>query len=141
MKFLLDTCVISEFVKPRPDPGLVAWLDDNVEEQMAISVASIAEIQSGISRMPVTDRRAGLEAWLHQSLIPRFEPRILPIDLPSALPWGDSMGRAKQIRQPVPQIDALLAAVCCNHKLALVTRNTKDFVSLEVEVINPWQGS
>ena len=141
MKFLLDTCVISEFVKPRPDPGLVAWLEDNDEEEMAISVASIAEIQSGISRMPGTARRAGLEGWLHQSLIPRFEPQILPIDLPSALAWGDSMGRAKQIGQPVPQIDALLAAVCCIHKLALVTRNTKDFVSLDVEVINPRQGS
>ena len=141
MKFLLDTCVISEFVKPRPNAGLVAWLEDNDEEQMAISVASIAEIQSGISRMPETARRAGLEGWMHQSLIPRFEPRILGIDLPCALAWGDSTGRAKQIGQPIPQIEALLAAVCCNHKLALVTRHTKDFVNLDVEVINPWEGS
>ena len=141
MKFLLDTCVISEFVKPRPDPGLVAWLEDNDEDQMAISVASIAEIQSGISRLPKTDRRADLEGWLNHDLIPRFESRILPIDLSTAIVWGDAMGRAKRIGQPVPQIDALLTAVCRVRALALVTRNANDFENFDLKVVNPWHGT
>ena len=141
MKYLLDTCVISEFVKPRPAPGLIAWLRDVDEDQMAVSVASIAEIQSGISRMQDSARRNELEAWLYHDLIPRFEPRILELNLSAALAWGVAMGSAKRAGRPLPQVDALLAAVCRTHKLILVTRNVKDFVGLEVEVLNPWRGS
>ena len=140
MKYLLDTCVVSEFVKPQPDPGLTSWLHDCDEEQLAISVATIAEIQSGIARLPQSARRTALETWLAQDLIARFEPRILPLDLATALAWGDAMGRAKRAGRPAPQIDALLAAVCGIRKLVLVTRNVKDFERLEVELLNPWQG-
>jgi predicted nucleic acid-binding protein len=76
VKYLLDTCVISEFVKPRPNPGLVSWLRASDEDLMGISVASIAEIQSGIARLPASERRAGLEAWLKRDLIPRFENQV-----------------------------------------------------------------
>jgi len=141
VKYLLDTCVISEFVKAQPAPGLIAWLRDSNEDQMAISVASIAEIQSGIARLPASERRNKLEDWLHQDLIPRFEPRILPVDLQTALAWGAAMGWAKRAGRPVPQIDALLASVCRTRNLLLVTRNVKDFEKLEVELLNPWQGA
>jgi predicted nucleic acid-binding protein len=82
VRYLLDTNVISEFTKRDPNPGVYAWLDQNDERQMAVSVISLGEIQKGIARLPGGQRKAALQDWLDKNLIPRFEERILPLTAP-----------------------------------------------------------
>ncbi len=88
MKYLLDTCVISEYTKPNPNGGLHAWLQNTDDVLKAISVVSLGEIQSGISRLPDGKRRHRLQHWLENELVPRFESRILSVDLADTLRWG-----------------------------------------------------
>jgi toxin FitB len=88
VSFLLDTNVASEWVKPRPDPGVVAWLADVDEDRVFLSVVSRAEVRHGIERMPKGSRQARLDAWLRDELPQRFERRILLIDERVADAWG-----------------------------------------------------
>ena len=138
MKYLLDTCVISEFVKSDPNERLYAWLQCTDDTLMGISVLSLGEIQSGIARIPHGRRRQQLQVWLNEELIPRFDSRLLPVDLADTLRWGSLTGAAKTRGETLPVMDALLAATAFNHRLILVTRNTKDFISCDIPLLNPW---
>lgn len=139
MKYLLDTCVISEYTKPNPNGGLHAWLQNTDDVLKAISVVSLGEIQSGISRLPEGKRRHRLQQWLENELVPRFESRILSVDLADTLRWGVLTGEAKKQGETLPSVDALLAATALNRQLTLVTRNTKDFQRCGVTLLNPWE--
>ena len=139
MKYLLDTCVISEYTKPNPNAGLHAWLQSTGDVLMGISVISFGEIQSGISRLPDGKRRLRLQHWLDDELISRFESRILFVDLADTLRWGVLTGEAKLRGETLPSVDALLAATALNRQLTLVTRNTKDFKRCGVPLLNPWE--
>jgi toxin FitB len=136
--FLLDTNVLSEFAKPRVNPGLLDWMQHSDETGMAISVVSVGEIQKGISRMPEGRRQTDLQAWLDQHLVPRFQQRILALDLNDMQRWGRMMGTAIKQGGTLPAIDALLAAVALNRRLILVTRNARDFERTGVNLLNPW---
>lgn len=138
MKYLLDTCVISEFVKSDPNQRLYAWLQRTDDMLMGISVLSLGEIQSGITRIPHGRRRQRLQVWLNEELIPRFDSRLLPVDLTDTLRWGSLTGEAKTHGETLPVMDALLAATAFNHRLILVTRNIKDFISCDIPLLNPW---
>ncbi len=136
--FLLDTNVLSEFAKPKVNPGLFDWMQQSDETRMAISIVSVGEIQKGISRMPDGRRQTDLQAWLDQHLVPRFQQRILPLDLNDMRRWGRMMGAASKAGETLPAIDALLAAVALNRRLILVSRNTRDFERTGVTLLNPW---
>jgi predicted nucleic acid-binding protein len=92
--FLLDTNVISEVSRPRPDPRAMAWLAETDEERMFLSVATLAEIKLGIERLAAGKRRRRLEAWLADELVARFDRRILPVDVEIGLQWGSVVARA-----------------------------------------------
>ena len=92
MNFLLDTNIVSEWTRPRPDPGVVTWLAEADEDRVFISVVTLAELRHGIERMPDGARRARLDAWLSEQMKPRFEARILPVDEATAEIWGRVMG-------------------------------------------------
>jgi toxin FitB len=136
--YLLDTCVVSEFVKPLPAPSVIHWLRKNDDRTMAISVITLGEIQSGISRLESGRRRDELQAWLVGKLIPRFDQRILSLSLEDALAWGELAGKARRMGRPLPAADALIAATAISHRLTLVTRNTQDFEPMSVPLLNPW---
>ena len=138
MRFLLDTNLISEFRKPDPNPGVYAWLDKTDEHQLAVSVISLGEIQNGISRLPEGRRKVGLQAWLDNELIPRFDNRILPLTLDDMLLWGKLTGKAVATGKTLATADAMLAAVAHNRGLTVVTRNEKDFRRVGVPILNPW---
>ena len=138
--FLLDTNVISELVKPRPETRVVSWIAATDESLLFLSVLTISEIRRGISSLPSTTRRATLEAWLDSSLLVRFNGRILPIDQGVADRWGRLTGSAAARKSPIPVIDGLLAATALHHNLTLVTRNTADIAAAAVAVFDPWQG-
>jgi toxin FitB len=135
--FLLDTNVVSELVRPRPDPKVTAWVAATDEELLFVSVLTFGEIRKGIARLNEPARRVALEAWLDRDLTIRFDGRILPVDLSVADRWGQLSAASPN---PVPVIDGLLAATALHHNLTLVTRNTKDVVGTRVAVFNPWIG-
>jgi toxin FitB len=137
MSFLLDTNAISEWVKPQPNPGLMAWMESADEDRIFISVVSLAELHYGVERMPTGKRRARLAQWLQDELPLRFESRILPVDVDVAQAWGRAVSRNEAAGRPIGAIDAFLSATAEIHELTLVTRNASDF-SLLKAIINPW---
>jgi hypothetical protein len=138
VSFLLDTNVVSELVRPRPDPGLAEWLAERDEDRVFLSVVTLAELGYGIARLPVGRRRRRLEEWLHGELRQRFDRRILPVDDDVALTWGDVTAECAAAGRPIEAMDALIAATARVHALGLVTRNAKDFEATLISVHNPW---
>ena len=136
MTFLLDTNTVSEWVKPRPNSGVVAWMDSVDEDRTFISVVSLAELHYGVERLADGKRRARLEKWLCDELPARFENRILAVDVAIAECWGKTVSQSQSIGRPMGPIDGFLAATAQVHGLILVTRNTSDFPM--VKVLNPW---
>jgi predicted nucleic acid-binding protein len=138
MSFLLDTNVISEWVKPQPHRGVIRWLVEADEDRVFISVISIAEIRRGLERIAKGRRRERIAAWLREDLPVRFEGRILPVDLVIAHEWGVAIERARRRGIVLSVMDAFLAATARTRELTLVTRNTKDFQDLGLSLFDPW---
>ena len=139
MRFLLDTCVISELVAMQPDPDVVQWVDGIDEERLYLSAITIGEIKKGIERLPDSRRRSTLVEWLEGDLLIRFEDRILPIDTRVMLVWGELAADLEQKGRTMPAIDSLIAAIALQGGLSLVTRNEDDFANSGVALINPWE--
>lgn len=138
MSFLLDTNVISEWVRPAPNPNVVSWLAETDEDRIHLTVASFAEIRAGIELLPAGRRRNRLAAWLADELPLRFEGRILDVDRRTAEAWGVMMARGRRGAVSVGTMDALFAATAEANGLTLVTRNVKDFQRLRIRLIDPW---
>ena len=139
--FLLDTNIISELVKPNPEPSVATWIEDTNESLLYLSVLTLGEIRRGIATLPQSRRRATLEAWLDRDLLARFEGRILAVDLDVADRWGLLTATARNTGTVLPVIDGLLAATALEHNLTLVTRDTGQIPSLGVAVFNPWENA
>jgi toxin FitB len=138
VSYLLDTNVVSEWTRPRPDPGVVAWLADVDEDRVLISVITLAELRHGIERLAIGSRRRRLDRWLRDELPLRFEGRIVPIGAAIADAWGELMARSEAAGRPISAMDAFIAATATAHDLELVTRNVADFRVWIKSVVNPW---
>ena len=141
MSFLLDTNVVSELVKTRPDAAVVDWLAQLDEDRVFLSVVTLAELRHGIARLPPGRRRRRLHEWLQDELLQRFDKRILPVDDEIALTWGDVTAECAAVGRPIEAMDALIAATARVHALELVTRDTRDFETAKIPVRNPWLAS
>ncbi len=137
MNFLLDTNAVSEWVKPRPNAGLIRWMESADEDRVYISVISLAELRYGVERMPEGARRSRLEQWLRDELPLRFEGRILSVNESVAEAWGRTVSRSEALGHPMGAMHAFLSATAEIHRLTLVTRNVSDFPTLKA-VVNPW---
>jgi hypothetical protein len=137
--FLLDTDVISELIKPNPEPRVVKWIEATDESLLKLSVLTFGEIRKGIDSLPHPLRRAALESWLSHDLAIRFANRILGIDRAVADRWGRITARAHAAKQKLPVIDGMLAATALHHTLTFVTRNAKDVAITGVPLFNPWE--
>lgn len=137
MRFLLDTCVISELWKPIPSEGVVAWLERAVEEDLHLSVLTLGEIQRGVAKLD-RGKRARQLAALFLELRERFAPNTLPITAEIALRWGALSAMAAQRGRPLHPVDGLLGATALEHKLTIVTRNEPDFSMTGAPLLNPW---
>ena len=135
MSYLLDTNVLSELRRKRPDPRVVKWFEDRPRALLYLSVLTLGEIRKGIESLQETQRKQVLIDWLEVDLPQYFLGRLLDVDVPVADRWGRLMSEAAR---PLPAIDGLLAATALRHDLTLVTRNTKDFENLGVRLLNPW---
>jgi len=138
VNFLLDTNLVSEWTKPRPNPGVVSWLADADEDRVFISVVTIAELRHGVERLAIGRRRKRLNEWIEGELLFRFDERILPIDAATADAWGRIVAHREGLRRPIGTMDAFIAATAQVHKLTLATRNQTDFEASVAAVVNPW---
>ena len=136
--FLLDTNVVSELVKPKPDANVVRWVEETDESILFLIVLTLGEIRIGIERLRSGRRRGRLESWLQVDLRDRFRDRILPIHESIADRWGAMSAAAAAKGRPLPVIDGLLAATALHHNLTLVTRNSSDVAGTGVATLNPW---
>lgn len=137
--YLLDTCVVSEFVKPKPDKHVLAWLNSMDAERVFLSVVTIGEVQRGVSNLPRSNRRAQLEEWLNEQLAAQFAGRILALDAATFMTWGQMMAPLKQQGRVMGVMDSLIAATAVHHRMTLITRNVSDFRDVELSVFNPWE--
>jgi len=138
--FLLDTNVPSEVTHTRPDPRVTAWLRNQDDGTLYVSVVTIGELRRGFALQPVnSERRRRLERWLEQDLLPWFEGRILPVTKPIAERWGLLDAQCQLRGTPANTADGLIAATALDHGLSVVTRNVKDFMGLGVQILNPWE--
>jgi predicted nucleic acid-binding protein len=138
MSWLLDTCVLSEYAKKAPATEVIAWLDEQSESSLFISVISLGEIEKGILKLRTSDPRRcqKLTAWLIK-VEQRFVGRILTLDTAALHVWAQIVAHAESIGQPLPLMDSLLMATAQCHGLTVVTRNVQDFV-MYPQVFNPW---
>lgn len=139
MAWLLDTNVLSEGRKPRPDPRVTAFYDTEPLDELYISILSIAEIRFGIELQQGSVRRAELHDWLALILRPTFAGRILPVTEDILLKWRLLLESGRKSGHTYSHPDLLLAATAQHHGLTVVTRDRSDFDKARVHVFNPWE--
>ena len=137
MNYLLDTCLLSEFMKKNSNQEVIRWFDAQEDETLYISVLAIGEIRKGIAKLVPSKRRTELEIWL-DGVVDRFDRRILPLSVSTAIRWGELKAALEIQGRPLPVIDSLMAATALEHDLTLVTRNEDDFAATCVKVLNLW---
>ena len=138
MKYLLDTCVISELVKPASNRKVVDWLNKLPSEALFLCVITIGEVRKGLTKLPDSNNKERLTVWLN-TLLEEYKERILPIDLMVCENWGVLQGNAEKAGTPMSSIDGLIAATTYTHNLTLSTRNEEDFIPSNIPIINPWK--
>jgi predicted nucleic acid-binding protein len=139
MKYLLDTCLISELIKPKPSEKVIHWVGQAHELSLYLSVITLGEIFKGITKLSDLNRKETLKKWVQVDLKHRFEGRILSIDSFIMEKWGTFLGENAKKGINLPVIDALIASTALVHTLILVTRNVKDFSPFPIQVLNPWE--
>lgn len=138
-RFLLDTCVVSEFTRRQANAGLIDWLATEDESAMFLSEVTLGELEKGLHKLPPGMRRTRLRSFVEREIVARFGERIVSVDANVWRRWGRWCGEAERRGRPLPVIDSLLAATASVHELAIVTRNERDFGGFGVRVVNPWR--
>jgi predicted nucleic acid-binding protein len=137
--FLLDTNVVSELMRPRPEPRVSTWIDATPEVLLHLSVITLGEVRKGIDLLPDdSPRRAALLSWLERDVRVRFQERLLVFDEGVAARWGQIEAVARKRGLTLPTVDAQLAATALHHGLTFATRNTEEVGPAGVPVFNPW---
>ena len=139
MKYILDTCAISELVAKQPNPTVVEFIDSLDPDDVYLSVVTIGEISKGIEKLPKSKRKQELETWLREDLLVRFDGKIIPLDTGGLLEWGSLTARLESTGKTLPAMDSLIAATVLARSMILVTRNVDDFENTGIEIVNPWE--
>ncbi len=137
MRYLLDTCILSELVKPEPNPAVLRWTGDRQPNALFISAMTLAELHRGVERLPASRRQIELTAWLQQ-LESDFEKRVVAFTQSTAHYWANMCAKAQAAGQTMSAVDSIIAASALEHGLTLVTRNVSDFAQAPVILVNPW---
>jgi predicted nucleic acid-binding protein len=138
VKYLLDTCVLSELVKSAPSEQVINWFKEHQSDEMFISAISLAELLRGVAKLPESKRRNDLIIWIKKIEID-FMDRILSFDQNVAHSWSDMTALTEVKGKSIAAFDSLIAATAHMHDCYLVTRNVRDFVNSGVEIIDPWE--
>lgn len=137
-KFLLDTNVVSETRRPKPEPRVIEWLFDQPKDDLFLAAVSLGELVRGVEKLPVGSHRQALQQWIAHKITQDFKGRILAFDRSAAEIWGRLLGASDRVGQPRPVLDAQIAATAISRGLILVTRNTADHAAMGAQIFNPW---
>ena len=133
MKYLLDTNIISEFISQKPNKNVLDFIESLDENDIFLSVITIGEIKFGIEKVKSKKKKEDLSNWLENSLLQRFDNKIIHIDTEIMLKWGEINQYLKNIGKPMPIMDSLIASTCKAKNFILITRNEKDFYDSDIE--------
>ena len=136
--WLLDTNILSELRRPRPDGNLLQFLAGQSMDHLHVSIVTFAEIRFGIELLEDVGRRMELNDWLTNKLRPMFDDRVLAITEDIMLKWRLLVEEGRKAGHTFAQPDLLIAATALHHGLTVVSRNTADFERANVPVLNPW---
>jgi toxin FitB len=134
---LLDSNVVSEAMKPEPNPAVRDWLDEQAAETLYLSSVTIAELMFGIGTLPNGRRKDKLAAAL-DGVLELFADRILPFDIGSARRYTDLAVKARAAGKGFPTPDGYIAAIAASHEFAVASRDTSAFITAGLTVIDPW---
>ena len=135
---LLDTCVVSEPLKPRPESKVLNWLDDQAAESLYLSTISLAELLAGVAALPAGRRRSALSGELSRVLDRLFADRILAFDRAAAVQFPDVVASARKRGFTISFADAQIAAIAAAHGFSIATRDTGPFLATGIPIIDPW---
>lgn len=139
MKYLLDTCVVSELIARQPNPKVIEFVDTLDSDDVYLSVITVGEITKGIEKLSKSKRKQELQTWLRDDLLVRFDGKIVSLDADVLMEWGILSALMESSGRTMPTaIDSLIAATALTHQFKLVTLNVGDFEGTGVEIINPW---
>lgn len=139
--WLLDTNILSELRRPRPDRKVLAFVASQPLELLSISVVTLAEIRFGIELVPEPGRRSELIDWLTHKVRPMFEQRVLAVTEDVMLKWRLMVEQGRKTGHTFSQPDLIIAATGQHHGLTVVSRDTSEYVKARVPVFNPWVDS
>jgi predicted nucleic acid-binding protein len=134
---LLDTNVVSEAMKPEPDPAIRNWLDEQTAETLYLSSVTVAELMFGIGTLPKGKRKDKLTAAL-DGVLTLFADRILPFDMNAACHYADLAVKARAAGRGFPTPDGYIAAIAASHDFAVASRDSSAFTAVGLTVIDPW---
>lgn len=140
MNYILDTNVISEAISKLPNERVMNWMRSIDSQKLYLSVVTIGEIKKGIEKLSESRRKEDIKSWFENNLFTQFDGRILEIDIPTIILWGELVGKLEQRGRKLPAFDSLIAATAKYHNYTLVTRNEKDFVGIDINIFNPFEG-
>ncbi len=139
MSILLDTCVVSELIKPAPDARVISWTEATPQDLCFLSAITLGELVDGLTRLPSGKRREHLLVWF-EGLVSRYQSRILPVDAAVARRWGTLSGELRRRGVITSMADGLTAATALLQGLKIATRNSADFKPFGVQIVDPWKG-
>lgn len=135
---VLDTSVISEPLKLRPDPGVLAWLDAQAPETLCLTTINLAELLAGVEALPAGRRRKRLADALTQQVLPLFEGRVFGFDVRAAHAFSRVQASARAAGKPISFADGAIAAIAAAQGCLIATRNVHDFMGAGVGIVDPW---
>lgn len=136
--WLLDTNILSELRRPRPEPKVISWISALPLASLHVSIVTFAEIRFGIERLDDAIRRAELSDWLAHQVRPMFEGRVLPVSEEVMLKWRILVEAGRKVGHTFSQPDLLLASTALHYGLTMMSRDTAEYIRAGVAVTNPW---
>jgi hypothetical protein len=135
---VLDTNVVSELMRPAPEPGVLTWLNAQATQELWLNSVVVSELLYGVARLSEVARKRQLAQTVSSMLEEDFNGRVLPFDLESAVIYAELVATQERQGQALPAADAQIAAICLAHGAVLATRNVKHFAGLGLSLLNPW---
>lgn len=136
---ILDTNVLSEFMRAVPEPAVMDWIGQQKTSEIFVTTITQAEMYYGLALLPVGKRRSDMERAVRQMFEQDFQERILTFDSAAALEYAALASFRRQIGEPIAQADAQIAAIALAQNAILATRNISDFCDCQLTLVNPWQ--
>ena len=135
---VLDTNVVSELIRPSPDPNVIIWTDVQPVADLLITSITAAELRAGAALLPTGRRRTQIVDHIETLINETFAGAVLPFDADSGLFYAEIVAARRRAGRAIPALDAQIAAICRQHSATLATRNQRDFADTGIDLLDPW---